>query len=247
MAQEGPWWCECELRTVGDSGHLFNLLRCCAINTCVGALGTFGNAGHPWCEVIGQYRNQGSSDVKEHRAPSTTLLVKHWAKKRRLRHSQVMEIQDFKKVVTIVYSKYVNPLILGSLSYVHQDRFYSLGKITIGELVAINWKDRNRGWTEFMRLKIKINVSCPQRRVVRLVGRDGAEIIYEVFDTNNARFQYENWLRAIAVAPHQNRAIWRNGIEMVATPTSLNDANDESKLDLREENCNTPNPYLSPD
>ncbi|MBA0607204.1 hypothetical protein Godav_019544 [Gossypium davidsonii] len=96
----------------------------------------------------------------------------------------------------------------------------------IGELVAIDWKDRNGGWTEFMRLKIKINVSCPLRRVVRLVGRDGPEII---------------------LAPHQNRAIWRNGIEMVATPTCLNDANDESKLDPREENCNTPNPYLSPD
>ncbi|MBA0687015.1 hypothetical protein Goari_014578, partial [Gossypium aridum] len=82
---------------------------------------------------------------------------------------------------------------------------FDVGK-AIGELVAIDWKDRNGGWTEFMRLKIKINVSCPLRRVVRLVGRDGAEII---------------------LAPHQNRAIWRNGIEMVATPTSLNDANDE--------------------
>ncbi|MBA0590760.1 hypothetical protein Gorai_019452 [Gossypium raimondii] len=110
----------------------------------------------------------------------------------------------------------------------------------IGELVATDWKDRNGGWTEFMRLKIKINVSCPLRRVVRLVGRDGVEIIYTIKYERLPAFYY-------ILAPHQNRAIWRNGIEMVATPTSLNDANDESKLDLREENYNTPNPYLSSD
>ncbi|MBA0878245.1 hypothetical protein Goshw_027048, partial [Gossypium schwendimanii] len=222
--------------------------------TCVGALGTFDNVGHPCCEVIGQYRNQGASDVKEHRAPSTTLVAKHWAKKvslfqryecglvakRRLCESAFILLNNWTVMSAFVchcwcgcsyrigdglfvgvrclrLDKYVNPIILGSLSYVHQDRFYSLGKINvgkaIGELVAIDWKDRNGGWTEFMRLKIKINVSCPLRRVVRLVGRDGAEIICMI--------------KAIAVAPHQNRAIWRNGIEMVATPTSLNDANDE--------------------
>ncbi|KAK5825504.1 hypothetical protein PVK06_020345 [Gossypium arboreum] len=30
----------------------------------------------------------------------------------------------------------------------------------IGELVAIDWKDRNGGWTEFMRLKFKIDLIC---------------------------------------------------------------------------------------
>ncbi|MBA0812634.1 hypothetical protein Gohar_026583 [Gossypium harknessii] len=43
----------------------------------------------------------------------------------------------------------------------------------IGELVAIDWKDRNGGWTKFLRLKIKINVSNPLRRVVKLVGKMG--------------------------------------------------------------------------
>ncbi|MBA0756175.1 hypothetical protein Gogos_022253 [Gossypium gossypioides] len=47
----------------------------------------------------------------------------------------------------------------------------------LGEVVAIDWKDRNGGWTEFIRLKIKINVLSPLRRVVHLVGRDGVETI----------------------------------------------------------------------
>ncbi|MBA0701674.1 hypothetical protein Goari_021991 [Gossypium aridum] len=47
----------------------------------------------------------------------------------------------------------------------------------IGEVVAIDWRDRDGGWTEFIRLKIKINVLCPLRRVVHLVGRDGSQTI----------------------------------------------------------------------
>ncbi|MBA0795979.1 hypothetical protein Gohar_006793 [Gossypium harknessii] len=47
----------------------------------------------------------------------------------------------------------------------------------IGELVAIDWKDRNGGWTKFLRLKIKINVSNPLHRIVKLVERDAIEII----------------------------------------------------------------------
>ncbi|MBA0592182.1 hypothetical protein Gorai_009168, partial [Gossypium raimondii] len=47
----------------------------------------------------------------------------------------------------------------------------------IGELVAIDWKDRNGGWTEFMRLKIKINVLKLLRRIVKLVDKDGVEMI----------------------------------------------------------------------
>ncbi|MBA0688546.1 hypothetical protein Goari_006323 [Gossypium aridum] len=34
----------------------------------------------------------------------------------------------------------------------------------LGELIAIDWKDRFGGWTEFMRLKVKIDVSKPLRR-----------------------------------------------------------------------------------
>ncbi|PPD83793.1 hypothetical protein GOBAR_DD19263 [Gossypium barbadense] len=41
----------------------------------------------------------------------------------------------------------------------------------LGELVAIDWRDCNRGWTEFVRIKVKINVLKPLRRVVKLLDR----------------------------------------------------------------------------
>ncbi|MBA0845025.1 hypothetical protein Goarm_023419 [Gossypium armourianum] len=43
----------------------------------------------------------------------------------------------------------------------------------IGELVAIDWKDRNGGWTEFMRLKVKINALKSLRRIVKIVDQGG--------------------------------------------------------------------------
>ncbi|MBA0789337.1 hypothetical protein Gotri_000135 [Gossypium trilobum] len=46
----------------------------------------------------------------------------------------------------------------------------------IGELVAINWKDQFGGWTKFMRLKFKIDVIKPLRRIVKLVNKDGSEM-----------------------------------------------------------------------
>ncbi|MBA0561254.1 hypothetical protein Golob_018099 [Gossypium lobatum] len=123
----------------------------------------------------------------------------------------------------------------------------------IGELVAIDWKDRNGGWTEVMRLKVKINVSNLLRRVVRLVGRNGVEMVcaikFErlpafcyycgiighttqkckkkegVSDSNNLGLQYGNWLRALPMNPNQNRGIWRNGIEIVSTQSIANDTN----------------------
>ncbi|MBA0717494.1 hypothetical protein Golax_005308 [Gossypium laxum] len=45
------------------------------------------------------------------------------------------------------------------------------------ELIAIDWKYRFGGWTEFMRLKVKIDVSKPLRRVVKLVDKEGVETI----------------------------------------------------------------------
>ncbi|MBA0568127.1 hypothetical protein Golob_005640 [Gossypium lobatum] len=47
----------------------------------------------------------------------------------------------------------------------------------IGEQVAIDWKDRNGGWTEFIRIKVKMNVLNPLRRVVKLEDKDGTETI----------------------------------------------------------------------
>ncbi|PPS19601.1 hypothetical protein GOBAR_AA00951 [Gossypium barbadense] len=55
----------------------------------------------------------------------------------------------------------------------------------IGELVAIDWTDRYGGWTEFMRIKVNIDVLKPLMRVVRVVNKDGAEKIRVINQTNS--------------------------------------------------------------
>ncbi|PPR85699.1 hypothetical protein GOBAR_AA34985 [Gossypium barbadense] len=47
----------------------------------------------------------------------------------------------------------------------------------LGELVAIDWKDHFGGWTEFMRIKVKIDILKPLKRVLRIVNKDGGERI----------------------------------------------------------------------
>lgn len=47
----------------------------------------------------------------------------------------------------------------------------------IGEVLAIDWRDRDGGWTDYIRLRIKIDVFKPFRRVVHLVGSNGIETI----------------------------------------------------------------------
>ncbi|PPD75267.1 hypothetical protein GOBAR_DD27807 [Gossypium barbadense] len=114
---------------------------------------------------------------------------------------------------------------------------------TIGELVAIDWKDRNGGWTEFMRLKVKINVLKPLRRVVKLIDKDESEMIgllkyerlldfcYECriigHTVKNCSFikeddgmsglspQYGSWMRALVGTQTQDRGLRRNGVELV--------------------------------
>ncbi|PPD79155.1 hypothetical protein GOBAR_DD23915 [Gossypium barbadense] len=78
----------------------------------------------------------------------------------------------------------------------------------LGELVAIDWKDRNGGWTEFVRIKVKINVLKPLRRC---------------------------WMRAPIVIPTQDRNIRRNGVELVNSKTQMNNDKEESQSDLRGE------------
>ncbi|MBA0587737.1 hypothetical protein Gorai_000859 [Gossypium raimondii] len=148
------------------------------------------------------------------------------------------------------------------LEYMDRQTALDVGN-AIGELVAIDWKDRNGGWTEFLRLKIKINISNPVRRVVKFVGRDGIEIIcalkYERLPTfcyycglightvkkckskdrdsgfNVLNLQYGSWLRVNFVASNQERGIGRNGIEIMVKKTPPNEDKEESKTDTRED------------
>ncbi|KAK5832999.1 hypothetical protein PVK06_016808 [Gossypium arboreum] len=93
----------------------------------------------------------------------------------------------------------------------------------IGEVLAIDWRDREGCWVEYNRVRVKLNTSKPLRRVVYMVGAKGEEILcaikYEQLPTfcylcvcighhthkcgmyerikgvENPEFQYGNWLR----------------------------------------------------
>ncbi|PPS01653.1 hypothetical protein GOBAR_AA19008 [Gossypium barbadense] len=133
----------------------------------------------------------------------------------------------------------------------------------LGELVAIDWKDRFGGWTEFMRIKVRIDILKPLRRVVRIVDKDGGERIgvikYERLPdfcyfcwlighilkrcNNNkggmelieSNLQYGNWMRAPLVTPIQERGLRRNGVEMVISKFRGIEEHDESLTTSREE------------
>ncbi|PPR87249.1 hypothetical protein GOBAR_AA33441 [Gossypium barbadense] len=47
----------------------------------------------------------------------------------------------------------------------------------IGEVLAIDWRDRNGGWTKYMRIRIIINIHKPLRRAVHYVDKEGMEIV----------------------------------------------------------------------
>ncbi|KAK5833778.1 hypothetical protein PVK06_017636 [Gossypium arboreum] len=47
----------------------------------------------------------------------------------------------------------------------------------IREVLAIDWRDRNGGWAEYMRIRIIINIHKPLRRAVHYVDKEGMEIV----------------------------------------------------------------------
>ncbi|MBA0837908.1 hypothetical protein Goarm_010021, partial [Gossypium armourianum] len=133
----------------------------------------------------------------------------------------------------------------------------------VGELVAIDWKDQNGGWTEFFRIKVKINILKPLRRVVKLLDREGSEVTgvikYEqlsdfcyvcrlighsskIYNYNKeslalteSRLQYGGWMRAPTVNLTQNREIRRNGVEIVKQNAQRSDDKEESQSNSRGE------------
>ncbi|XP_016669952.1 uncharacterized protein [Gossypium hirsutum] len=132
---------------------------------------------------------------------------------------------------------------------------------TIGKVVAIDWKDRNGGWTEFMMLKIMVNILKPLRRIVKLVDRDERVITcmlkYERLPdfcylcgiightvkncknklpgpvSNEANFQFGSWLRVPVAVPTLGRGIRRNGVKIMEPKTILSVDREESRSDMR--------------
>ncbi|KAH1033457.1 hypothetical protein J1N35_045631 [Gossypium stocksii] len=112
----------------------------------------------------------------------------------------------------------------------------------IREVIAIDWCDRDGRWTEYIRLRVIINISKPLRRVVQFVNREGVTSVcaikYERLPTfcyncglinhstqkceksviqsnsNEISYQYGNRLRASTEIANQERRNWRNGIEV---------------------------------
>ncbi|MBA0880481.1 hypothetical protein Goshw_025739 [Gossypium schwendimanii] len=76
-----------------------------------------------------------------------------------------------KDIETFEFNLYLSLLLVYSipLEFMDYQTALDIGN-AIGELVAIDWKDRNGGWTEFLRSKIKINVSNSLRRNCRGIG-----------------------------------------------------------------------------
>ncbi|MBA0788525.1 hypothetical protein Gotri_027574 [Gossypium trilobum] len=136
----------------------------------------------------------------------------------------------------------------------------------IGELMAIDWKDQDGGWTAFMRLKVKINILKPLKRVVRLVDKEGMETIgvikyerlpdlcyacglighsfrtcesnkeEEEVGQNGLNLQYGGWLRVPIVNPNQDRGMRRNGVELVKSKAQTIADKEESHTNSRDEN-----------
>nr|KJB76094.1 hypothetical protein B456_012G071100 [Gossypium raimondii] len=53
---------------------------------------------------------------------------------------------------------------------------FDVGK-AIGEVLAINWRDKDGCWVEYIKIRVKLNISKSLRWVVYLVGADGEEIL----------------------------------------------------------------------
>ncbi|MBA0701290.1 hypothetical protein Goari_022374 [Gossypium aridum] len=126
----------------------------------------------------------------------------------------------------------------------------------IGEVIAIDWCDRNGGWVEYMRLNVIIDVLKLLHRVVQFVNSEGAEFVCairykclprfcyiyglishsiqrsdkkkESSKSNKMGFQYENWLRAPTGMPNQNCGPWRNGIKVI-TDNKVNECESNGK------------------
>ncbi|MBA0575724.1 hypothetical protein Golob_024102, partial [Gossypium lobatum] len=103
----------------------------------------------------------------------------------------------------------------------------------IGEVIATGWHDREGRWTEYIRLRVILDIFKPLRRVVQFVNSKSAVYVcaikYErlpifcyscglisystqkcdkkvdLSKSNNTSFQYGNWVRAHIGMPNHNR------------------------------------------
>ncbi|MFQ6629180.1 hypothetical protein Gotur_007201 [Gossypium turneri] len=82
--------------------------------------------------------------------------------------------------------------------YMDRQVAMDVGK-AIGEVVAIDWRDRDGGWTENIRIRVMIDVFKPFRRVVHLVGSDGTETVCAI--------KYEDCLHSVTFVEGQIKTV----------------------------------------
>ncbi|MBA0600360.1 hypothetical protein Gorai_006548, partial [Gossypium raimondii] len=133
----------------------------------------------------------------------------------------------------------------------------------IGVLVAIDGNDRFGGWIEFIRIKVKIDIEKPLRRVVRFVDKDGSETIglikYERLpdfcfscgiightlktcttkvdeeELNDMYLQFGSWMRAPIASPNQVRYMRRNWVEAFKPMTQSDENKEDNSTNWRND------------
>ncbi|MBA0700469.1 hypothetical protein Goari_020591 [Gossypium aridum] len=58
------------------------------------------------------------------------------------------------------------------------------------EVLAIDWRDRDNGWIEYMCIRIIIDIHKPLRRVVHYVDKEGVELVCAIWYERLPRFCY---------------------------------------------------------
>ncbi|KAG8489455.1 hypothetical protein CXB51_017838 [Gossypium anomalum] len=118
------------------------------------------------------------------------------------------------------------------LEYIDRQTVLDVGNV-IGELVAIDWKDKNGGWTEFLSGKRwdRNNIALKYERLLAfcyscgLIGHTQKSA-----KTNVLNLQYGSWIRANIGKMDRNR------VEIMATNTLSNEDKEESKTETKNDN-----------
>ncbi|MBA0699135.1 hypothetical protein Goari_000795, partial [Gossypium aridum] len=69
----------------------------------------------------------------------------------------------------------------------------------IREVMETDWRDKDGGWTNYIRIRVKIDVLRPFRRVAHLVGSEGTEIVCAI--------KYEGHSGGLAM-------LWKDGVNV---------------------------------
>ncbi|MBA0753870.1 hypothetical protein Gogos_020584 [Gossypium gossypioides] len=92
----------------------------------------------------------------------------------------------------------------------------------IGEVMKIDWRDKDGGWTDYIRIRVKIDALSPF---------EGLPILLEV---RELRLSAPSSMKLGGST--QNIGNWRNGIEILEKKISSSDKNNDKKIWNGDEN-----------